>query len=142
MKVSLLKKVLTLLSSITLVTLFLLYRVGYFDNASLLNQSEFQSSHNGGTVTSTPNNPLKPKKDTSKQLMLSSSKVLILTDKKPIFLDSLKNKSNKTKYPKNETEILSSSKSAIIFKPQPQKKVNIDSLIFKSDTLKNKKKKE
>jgi hypothetical protein len=134
-------KGLTLLSSLSLVTLFLLFRIGAFDKPSFSNQNSFQTSHNGGNINPLSIDTIKSKKDSIKPLMFSSSKVLILTDKKPTFLDSLKKKPTRYKYPKIETEILSSSKSAIIFKPQQTFKLNLDSFKLKYDTLKAKKKK-
>lgn len=133
-----LKKGLTLFSSLSLVILFLLYRVGAFEKLFLSNPTGLQTSHNGGNINTSTIDTTKLGKDTVKPLMLSSSKVLILTDKKPAFSGSLKN-SFKDKYPKKETEILSSSKSAIIFKPQPTGQLNIDSIKLKYDTLKAKK---
>jgi len=137
-----LKKAITLLSSLSLVTLFLLYRVGAFDKSPLNDQAALQSSHNGGNINPSTIDTTGPKRDSTKLLMLSSSKVLILTDKKPTFLDSLKKKPAKYKYPKSETEILSSSKSAIIFKPQQTIEFNIDSFKLKYDSLNIKRKKE
>ncbi len=132
-------KLITLLSSISLVTVFLLYRVGFFENLTIGEQNNLQTSHNGGKFNSLKVNTIENKKDSSKSLMLSSSKFMILTDKKSTFLDSLKKKSLKNKYPNNPTEILSSSKSAIIFKPKQS--FNLDSFRIKLDSLKAKKKK-
>lgn len=136
-----LKKAITLLSSLSLVILFLSYRVGTFDTTSLNDKPALQTSHNDGNITPSPIDTTKPKNDSVNPLMISSSKVLILTDKKPTFLDSSRQKLLKYKYPKSETEILSSSKSAIIFKPQQTYKINLDSFKLKYDTLKTKKQK-
>ena len=134
------RKVITLLSSLSLVTLFLLYRVGTFD--TLNNLPALQSSHNGGSINQSTIDTTKLKKDSNKPMMLPSSKVIILTDKKPTIIDSLEKKPAKNKYTKGESEILSSSKSAIIFKPEKTTKNNPDSFNLKRDTLKPEKKKE
>jgi hypothetical protein len=134
------RKVITLLSSLSLVTLFLLYRVGTFD--TLNNSPVLQSSHNGGSINQSTIDTTKLKKDSNSPMMLPSSKVIILTDKKPTFIDSLEKKPAKIKYTKGESEILSSSKSAIIFKPEKTTKINPDSFNLKRDTLKPEKKKE
>jgi uncharacterized membrane protein len=139
---SFLKKGLTLLSSLTLVTLFLLYRTGIFDRSLLNNQNSLQTSHNGGTINPGGINKTKNRKDSIDPLLFSSSKVMILTDKTPNYVDSIRKFSAKYKYQKNETEILSSSKSSIIFKPKQTSKFNPDSFFLKYDTSKMKKKKE
>jgi hypothetical protein len=138
---SFIKKGLTLLSSLSLVILFLLYRVGTFDKSDLSSQASLQTSHNGGNINPSTIDTPSAKKDSVKPLMLSSSKVLILADKKPTFLDTLKKNPFKYRYPKSETEILSSSKSAIIFKPQQTRNLNLDSFKVKYDTIKTKNKK-
>ena len=138
MTTSFLKKALTLFSSLSLVALFLLYRVGTFDNLSLINHTSLQTSHNGGNINPSAIDTTKYKKDGTKPLMLSSSKSLILTEEKPAFVNSPKKKTFTYKYPKSETEILSSSKSLIIFKPQKSFEPRVDSFKSKYDTLKNK----
>lgn len=135
------KKGITLLSSLSLVTLFLLYRIGAFDKSFLSSQGSLLTSHNGGNIISSSMDTTKSKKDNTKPLMLSSSKVLILTDIQPNLLDSLKKKPATYKYPKREIEILSSSKSTIIFKPKQIFKITLDSLNLKYDTSKTTKKK-
>jgi hypothetical protein len=138
MKKSSLTKVLTILSSLILVTLFLLYRIGIFDESNASTGSNLQWSPNGGNINSTSTDSSKTKKDSTKPLMLSSSKVLILTDKEPSLLDSLKKQPAKPAYPRNEKEIFSSSKSVIVFKPKKDPKM--DSLMRKYDSLKTKRK--
>lgn len=128
-----LQKKLTLLSSVSLVTLFLLYRTSAFDNASLNNKTALQTSHNGGSINAIISDTTQPGKDTTHPLMLSSSKVLILTDKT---LYSLKEKPAKNLFPKTEADILSSSKSSIIFRPEQPFKPGPDTIKRNYDSLK------
>ena len=117
MRKSNLLKGFTLLSFVFFISTFLMYRIGIFDNYFSYPKSEMQSSPNGGTITTSQQNTTKFKKDSSHKLLLSSSKVLILTDKKYSIFDSLKPR-QKPRYIQPKTaEIMSSSKSAIIFKP-------------------------
>lgn len=135
-------KAFILLSFISLITLFLLYRTGKFDKYVLNERSELQSSPNGGFIPSNKKDTTKSKNYFADKLRLSSSKFIILSDKTPSFLDSAK-KRIKLPYiqPPNE-QMMSSSKSAIIFTPitfKPLKSIRflIDSL--NNDTTKNKK---
>lgn len=137
MKQSKFIKGLTLLSFAFCITTFILYRVGQYDEYLISGKSPFQTSHNGGTITTSQNDSLKIRKDSIQKLMLSSSKVLILTDKKFPFFDTVKWKKNKVdKFKSKNIEMLSSSKSAIIFKPKENFKLNLDSI--KLDTTKSK----
>jgi hypothetical protein len=136
MKSALLKKAFTLFSSLSLVTLFLLYRIGAFEEPSSINQTSLQISHNGGNINPSNIDTTIPKKDSTEPLIFPSSKVIILTDRKPSFLDSLRRKPFTYKYPKSETEILGSSKSGIVFKPQPIFRLNLDSFRINYDSLK------
>lgn len=145
------KKGFALISSLSLVTSFLLYRIGTFDKLSINNQSSLYTSHNGGNINPSTIYTTKPGEvfiTPITPLMLSSSKSMILTDKKPTFIDSLKKNRADYKYPKSENEILCSSKSAIIFKPKqtlifkPKQTFNFNEYLkLKYDTLNTKKKK-
>ena len=129
-------KGLTLFSSISLVTVFLLYRTGVFEKVLINDKTTLHARDSGGNINPTTIDTAKTKKDSVNPLMFSSSKVLILADRKPTFLDSLKKNLPKYKYPKSEAAILSSSKSVIIFKPQENIKFNPDSLKLWRDSIK------
>lgn len=124
-------KGLTLLIFVVLITLFLLYRTGKFDTYLTNSESFLQAIPTSSNQSDTS----KPKMDSSQKLMMSSSKVLILTDKRTRFSDSIKNTLKSDTFRLKEQVIMSSSKSAIIFKPPTANKRNLDSL--KLDTAKN-----
>jgi hypothetical protein len=130
-----LTKGLTLLSFVTLISAFLLYRVGWFDRYLQNNNSAIQTSHNGGTINTPQNDTLKPIKDTTQKLLLSSSKSVVLTDRKYGFIDSYLVKKKYIKPKPAKTEMLSSSKSAIIFHPD-EPSINLDSIIRESIKIK------
>jgi len=124
-------KGLTLLSFAFFIIVFLLYRIGKFDMYLKNEKSSLQTN----PIFSNQSDTSKPKMDSSQKLMMSSSKVLILTDKRTGFSDSIKNTLQSDTFRLKEQVIMSSSKSAIIFKPPTTNKRNLDSL--KLDTVKN-----
>lgn len=127
-------KGLTLFSSTVLVGLFLLYRIGAFDHYFIAESELIQGSHNGGAV--------KSKfliRDTTHMTMLSSSKVLIITDKRHRLFDSSRVRPRELTVPILDTRMLGSSKSAIIFSPKYSKRFRTDSFYIKSDTMNFKK---
>jgi hypothetical protein len=111
----------TLLIFIFLITTFLFYRTGKFDVYLTAEKSSLQTSHNGGTI--------KPYKiDSTQKLRFSSSKVLILTDKKSLLFDTSKFKKKPDSLALKKRYLMSSSKSGAIF-TTPLIKNNIDSMI-------------
>ena len=110
-------KGLILISSVSLVTAFLLYRAGIFNKVSGQRNSDLQMSNNNVIVETNLNDTTKPITDSPHKLILPSSKSLVLTDNKTIFSDSSRRRPVKGSVPKTEREILSSSKSGIILKP-------------------------
>jgi hypothetical protein len=125
-------KPLTLTGFIFLITIFLFYRTGKFDVYLTAEKTSLQTSHNGGTI--------KPDKiDSTQKLRFSSSKVLILTDKKPLLFDTTKIKKKPDSLELKKLYLMSGSKSGAIF-TTPLLSNNIDSL-FKLYKPKYKKKK-
>jgi len=128
-------KALTLFSFISFLTAFLLYRTGYFDPYTTVEDPALQTSHNGGTIT-----PAKPdslvtmyKLDSAQMLRLSSSKSIVLVDKNPIIFPTIK-QPKKSVY--TEKPIMwSGSKSGIIFTP-PRVQLKIDSIKFDLEKIK------
>jgi|GEM_PF-6434569 len=124
-------KPLTIFSSLSLVTLFLLYRTGFFETQSNHSKSNLQTSPNGGTIQTAAADTLK--KDSTKKLLFPSSKSMPLpmpslspvTDPKYILI------------PEKELQLMTSSKSgAVVYRDTLFKKI-LDSFI-KSQTFKKK----
>ncbi len=128
MKFTNIKKAFVLLSFVTLVTAFVLYRAGVFDKYINPADASIQSSPNGGTMNNNSTDTLSPqKKDSAYAERLKS-----IREGKPV-------KKNTTK----ETPIMwSGSKSAHIitpidFKPFfPDSTKRLDSSQIKKDTAK------
>ena len=138
MRQSKLIKGVTLFSFLILITTFLLHRVGKFDTIPTNERSSLQTSCSEGIINTSQGDTLGPKNDSLQKLMLPSSKVVILTDKKYSFPDSTKKKT-RTSYPRpKKVEMMSSSKSGIIFKPGHDIKFNPDSLSYDTTKMKGK----
>jgi hypothetical protein len=124
-------KPLTIFSSLSLVTLFLLYRTGFFVNDPQHIHSSLQTSPNGGTIQTAAADTLK--KDSTKKLLFPSSKSM------PLPLPSLPTVSD-PKYlliPPKEIQLMTGSKSgAVVYRDTLFKKI-LDSFI-KSQTFKKK----
>ena len=105
----------TLLSFLFLITIFLLYRMGKFDTYLPGSQADLQSSPNGGTVNSSKKDSAILKVDSAQMQILSSSKSMVVTDRKYIFFDTAKNKSKFKSVPVKSPVFMSSSKSGHIF---------------------------
>lgn len=130
-------RTLTLISFASLIILFLLYRSGRLFSA----EKELQTSHNGGVLVTARQDSL-PKKTNKRATMLPSSKTMVLVDEEEKMMqDSLKQKKEAINFqlPK---DLLSSTKSTIIFSPTAKKnKIFFDSLYRDTTLLKTKKKK-
>lgn len=109
------KKIATLSSSVILVVLFLLYRVGFFDKPETYNTSLLPSDNNAADQRPSNGDTAKPGIDSAHHLMFSSSKSIILSDKSRSVKDSTKR--NSPVLQKKESTLFSSSKSAIIIEP-------------------------
>lgn len=110
-------KRITLFGFVFLITVFLLYRIGRFNVFVNANSSPVQTSPNGAAINPAKADTIKPIKDSSEKLRLSSSKSIVLTEKKPAYVDSIKNKYNHDER-KVKREILPGSKPAYIFRPR------------------------
>lgn len=131
-------KAITLFSSVSLVTLFLMYRTGVFDETDI---ASLQSSPNGGSMNnSIVNDTTPPKKDSTNPLRLSSSKVLILTDEERASLEiaRLIADSTKDKAEQKPPAMFYGTKSGAVFKPKFD---SSNSFKFRYDTSKKHKKK-
>ena len=109
---------------IGLLTAFVFYRLGK-------SESNIQSSPNGSAMNTTANIPISKTDTAKKPTMMSSSKVLILTDQSFSQQDTVKSLNNLDTSKKKKIEMMSSSKSAILFTPN-----------LKVDTTKSKMKNE
>ncbi len=118
----------TLLSFLFLITIFLLYRMGKFDTYLPGSQADLQSSPNGGTVNYSKKDSVILKVDSAQMQILSSSKSMVVTDRKYVFFDTGKNKSKFKPVPVKSPVLMSSSKSGHIF-PAP-------TIYLKPDTIK------
>jgi hypothetical protein len=110
-------KVLTILSFMLFIILFLFYRTGRFDtfignkNLLLNNTNEINKI-----------DTLIPKKDSGQKLMFPSSKSIILSKDNSSFADSLRKKYRQPASQRKQRELMmSSSKSGVIVKPIPFK---------------------
>lgn len=137
---SYLKKGLVLLSSVTLVIVFLLYRGGSFDKTDTAYLSTAQINPNGGVINQVIKDTPKIKKDSLSFLLMASSKSMVLAQTGPVITDTSQKK--KPLLPKTETSMFSSSKSSIIFTPGQKIKFNIDSFLLHPDATKSKKRRK
>ncbi len=137
MKNSKIIKILTLTSSLTLVTLFITYRGGYFDNLLYSENSNMQISPNGGAISESKKDTSQIKKDSIRKakLKMSSSKSLIIIDDMKLKPDSITTKTETLNTKIMESIRMSSSKSGIIFRPKL-----LDSTFIKKQTKKKNKK--
>ena len=131
MRYSNLLKALTICCFVFFIDSFLLYRTGKLDDMLPGNNPSLQTSPNGGSLNVIPTkaDTTKPlKKDSTERLRFPSSKSMVIIDKKKT------TKSDSTKKNKERTlrelEVMSSSKSAMIFRPaiKPSDTLKIDSL--------------
>lgn len=120
----------TIFSSLSLVTLFLLYRTGFFVNDPQHIHSNLQTSPNGGTIQTAAADTLK--KDSTKKLLFPSSKSM------PLPMPSLSPVTDpKNMFTEKELHLMTSSKSgAVVYRDTLFKKI-LDSFI-KSQTFKKK----
>jgi hypothetical protein len=126
----------TLLGFVFLLTSFLLYRMGKFDVFINNNLSPVQTSPNGGAINTTTADTSKPQKDSAERLRLSSSKSVVLIEKKPLQVDSTKKKYGLDDKKMKEMELLSSSKSGYVFKPRYPAKDSLRKDSLKKQMLK------
>lgn len=127
-------KGLALLNFIGLLTLFLFFRSGSFDNYIHNGKENSLTSSNGGTPTKVLKDTSTQKKDSLQRPRLSSSKSLVIIDNLKLDKDTSKI-AKEIKLTKEEKRLMYSSKSGIIIDP---KMFKVDSVKFNS---KNKKKK-
>jgi hypothetical protein len=123
---SLLIKGLTLAGFLSLIAIFLLYRTGKLDNYLPGNNSDLQTSPNGGAINAGDSTP---QRDSVERLRMFSSKVAILPKPAPIIVRTPR---------KTQSEMMSSSKSIVVIRDKPRQQQS-DSLYFDS-ILKSKKK--
>jgi len=111
-------KGLVLINFVGLLTLFLFFRTGSFDN--YFNNGKNLTSPNGGVPTKITEDTLVRKKDGLPQQRLSSSKSIVITDNLKFDKDSSKTvkDSSAAKLTDKERLLLYSSKTAILFDPK------------------------
>lgn len=110
-------KALTLSSFLLFITTFVLYRSGKLDTWFDKEEPSIQTSPNGGTIADNTIDTAKPVvPDTTRRLMMPSSKSIVLTDKAKRNKDTIGLKKRIDSI-RRETILMSSSKSGIIFKP-------------------------
>lgn len=128
MKTHKLIKVLAITLFTFLIASFIFYRLGKF-NKYLMDEKEVaQVSESANDTTSIRGDTAYPKIDSTQKLLLSSSKSIVLTDRQTAVLDSVKKKKNNLPLKPRNPELLSSSKSAIIFEPNSKYEVYVDSV--------------
>jgi len=130
MKKAALIKIFTLLSSVGLVTIFLLYRTGYFED---------EKRNPGKELAQTAplaNMPDTSGKDSVEMSMLSSSKSFILPSKDLLIIKTLKKKDSIPAKKKKDPVMFSSSKSLISITIDSTSPISIDSLFKKSKSKK------
>lgn len=125
-------KAATLILFISLISVFLLYRTGKLDKYFSQEKRSLQTSPNGGTINSAKKDTVvKPKMDSLDKLRMYSSKSMTLVDPKlfdtPLTWKKATKPTRSTK-PRKQTEVMSSSKSLILIKP--------DESFLRSDTTK------
>lgn len=138
MKMKKIFKVLALLNFIGLLTLFLFFRRGSFDNYIQNGKENSLTSSNGGTPTKVLKDTSIQKIDSLQRRRLSSSKSLVIIDNLKLDKDTSKitKDSITIELTEEEKRLMYSSKSGIIIDP---KMFKVDSVKFNS---KNKKKKK
>jgi len=135
----------TLLSFLFLLTAFVLYRLGKFDNYLSSERSRFQTSPNGGNVVQELTDTI-PRviSDSSARLLLSSSKSIVVAEKlirriekRPNYIDSIRIKRMMDSVYKKKIVLMSSSKSGYIFDASSIKPdSNIVRQFLRPDTVK------
>ena len=130
-------KGLTLLSFLSLISIFILYRMDKLNGFFKSEASPIQTSPNGGAVNTAKADTMKPSTiDSLRRLRMSSSKSILIFDKKPNLFDTIKRK-YKPSTNKTETPLMfSGSKSGPIIR-RDDIRFLLDSL--KKDSLKNQK---
>lgn len=126
MKKAALIKIFTLLSSVGLVTIFLLYRTGYFEDEKRNPSKELAQSAPIVNMQDTLG------KDSLEMSILSSSKSAILPGKDLLILKTLKQKDSVSIKKKMEPVMFSSSKSGRAFTIDSFSSISIDSLLKKT----------
>lgn len=142
MKLTNTKKVLALLSFVTLITAFVLYRAGVFDKYINGGDPSFQSSPNGGAMNNNVADTIPQKKDSGSVKMDSvkidpimwsgskSGRIILPSDLKIAAPDSTKQLDSAqqkkidsiVRAQKTEKVLMVSTKSGPVFRPPPPKK--------------------
>ncbi len=125
-------KAATLILFISLIGAFLLYCTGKLDKYFSPEKRSLQTSPNGGTINSVKKDTLvRPNMDSLEKLRMYSSKSMTLVDPKlfdtPLTWKKAPRKTKSTN-PRKQPEVMSSSKSLILIKP--------DESFLRSDTTK------
>lgn len=129
-------KAVTLVSSISLVLSFLLFRAGFFKR-SYIDNNTIQNSPNGVTANTISRDTIPP--DSLSQQILPSSKSIIIQDKKIQPRYKVKKKTKESIDSITRGRILfSGSKSGRVFDSLPVFPIAFDSNKIKFDTLRKK----
>jgi hypothetical protein len=104
-------KALTLFSSLSLLTAFLLYRTGYFDDYISVTDPGLQTSHNGGVITRAKQDSL-----ASSPALDSAQRSRLFSSKPSPFLKTII--PSKKTVPIQPPVMWSGSKSGIMFQPR------------------------
>lgn len=115
-------KALALINFVGLLTLFLMYRNGSFDNYLYNNNEKIISDPNGGTTLKNTDDSTKIINDTLNKQRFSSSKSLILIENRPK-LDTTPTKPDTVniKQRNENIRLMPSSKSGVIIEPKKTK---------------------
>jgi hypothetical protein len=127
-------KILALIIFISLISAFILFRMGKFNDYFYRESSIVQASNNSEVIAVNKTDTISPQRpDSINNIIMSSSKSIVLIDKNRHYLDTSGRKKKPAPIKLSKTEMLSSSKSAIMIDPS-KINLNIDSLL--SDTSK------
>lgn len=124
-----------LVNFVILLTAFLLYRNGSFDNFIYNNNENLLTSPNGGTVTQTTQDSTFVKIDTSR-IFSSSSKSLVLID--DIKFDEDTTQTDTTQTDSSKVNLLIDKQKHLMYSSKSGR--IIDPKLFESDSLKKEKK--
>lgn len=110
-------KTVTLLSFLSLISVFIIYKGGYLDNFFDEEGSMLQTSTNGGNLSQ--NNTIASTNDHAQkaETRLSSSKSIVITNNISFSSDTPPKQTDTPTYTEEELKLMQSSKSGYIFKP-------------------------
>jgi len=118
-------KILTSIIFTSLTSAFILFRMGKFDEYLSAESSIVPTSNDNEVIAVDKTDTIPPlQADSISNIIMSSSKSIVLIDKKRRYLDTSGIKKKPAPVKLSKTEMLSSSKSAIMIDPEKKKSEN------------------